>query len=203
MFLLAESSTSASNATVIDNREAGPSLHVMTGERYTIRTSGYLVAWQYYAGRTSDACESYADIFRETRETEPKTYQLISQTHLTGNNTTRGGRFQYITNEVIRVKVGDYLGFHVIKSNDCVGNLISFSPNGPGDRIQANLDAQSPPLYVNRLEINQTITGLTSQQRAASLRAYVAGKKLLDLLFSFQQDSECGFTLKIFRVEMF
>lgn len=73
-----------------------------------IPVDGYLVAWQYYLRQLRNHCNGTAvNVWRLIGES----YHMIGETILTpADMANQGPRFQYVHNEVIRVKKGDLLG---------------------------------------------------------------------------------------------
>ena len=128
----------------------------------TISVDGYLVAWQYYLRYFSGiTCSgTVVTVWRRIGES----YQMIGKTILTPANViNQGPRFQYIHNEVIRVKKGDHLGTY----NPTCYNAIS-ATNVTGGWRRFSKEAFRGDRQVSASPVDST-------KRDLALRAFVAG----------------------------
>jgi len=144
---------------------------------YKIETDGYLVGWKYMIGRSTDYCDSYAAIWRQTGEGNSSVFDLITETLLTPEDVSTGEiRFQFVQNSTEVVRKGDFLALYVedLSNSGCRGNLVSFRFSVPGD----------PSAYIrkivhnpNRDRVNRlTPLDVVTQTRGVALRAYIAGE---------------------------
>ena len=136
----------------------------------TIPVNGYLVAWQYYLRKIGvHGCSKTAVTVWRLMGGK---YNLIEQTILTpANFTNQGPRFQYVHNQVIRVKKGDHLGTY--STNSSCWNVISVNkftgrtgkPTG-WKRYDSNFSKGDKEVSASHLN---------KERRHLALRAFVAG----------------------------
>jgi len=144
---------------------------------YKIEVDGYLVGWKYMIGHSSDYCDSYAAIWRQTGVSNSAVFNLITETLLTPEDASTGGiRFQFVQNSTEVVKKGDFLALYIedLSISGCRGNLVSFRPSVPGDPaayIRKPLNSRD---RVNRL----TASDVHTEYRGIALRAYIAGDSI-------------------------
>jgi len=144
---------------------------------YKIETNGYLVGWKYMIGRSTDYCDSYASIWRETEEGNFAVFNLITETLLAPEDVSTGGiRFQFVQNSTEVVRKGDFLALDVedLSNSGCRGNLVSFRPNVFGDPSAYRRKNNPNRDRVDRL----TASDLRQKPRGVALRAYIAGDYL-------------------------
>jgi len=141
---------------------------------YKIEADGYLVGWKYMIGHSTDYCDSYAAIWRQTGEGNSSVFDLITETLLTLEDASTGGiRFQFVQNSVEVVRKGDFLALYVedLSDSGCSGNLVSFRYGVSGD----------PPAYISTKNTNKnrvdrlTASDVHTETREVALRAYIAG----------------------------
>jgi len=148
---------------------------------YKIEADGYLVGWKYMIGHSTNYCDSYAAIWRQTGEGNSVLFNLITETLLTPEDASTGGiRFQFVQNSTEVVRKGDFLALYVEDwiISGCEGNLVSFRPNVDGD----------PSAYIRRFLTQARVDRLTSfdiatELRGVALRAYIAGNSYNDIDF--------------------
>jgi len=125
-------------------------------------------------GHSTDYCDSYAAIWRQTGEGHSAVFNLITETLLTPEDASTGGiRFQFVQNSTEVVKKGDFLALYVedVSNSGCSRNLVSFRPSVRGD----------PPAYIrsrnpNRDRVDRlTLSDVKQESRGVALRAYIAG----------------------------
>ncbi|KAF6016949.1 hypothetical protein EB796_024741 [Bugula neritina] len=138
---------------------------------YKIEADGYLVGWKYMIGRSTDYCDSYAAIWRQTGEGNSSVFDLITETLLTPEDASTGGiRFQFVQNSTEVVRKGDFLALYVedLSRSGC-GNLVSLRYDRSGDT----------PAYVYFAPEGNRVDGLpalnvSTRTREVALRAYIA-----------------------------
>jgi len=125
-------------------------------------------------GHSTDYCDSYAAIWRQTGEGNSAVFNLITETLLTPTVVSAGGiRFQFVQNSTKVVRKGDFLALYVkdVSNSSCEGNLVSFRPNFQED----------PSAYVRKSNPNRdrvdrlTASDVGTEYRGVALRAYIAG----------------------------
>ena len=139
----------------------GRAIYLLTS--YRIPVDGYLVAWQYYIGRTV-TCNTYAAIWR----LQSGTYNRITETLLLPEDNTAGVKFQFVQNSSTLVKKGDFLGIHV-DSTDSNCPSITYRDGGPELQLYNEADKLSRPSSISS-PVNWP------KYRHVPLRAYVVGK---------------------------
>ena len=115
--------------------------------------------------------DSWGDTHVTVWRSEDDNYHVVSDIILTPDNkTTDGPRFQYVHNEVMRVKQGDYIG--VYATGDGGRNIVSMSSNDPTEKLVKILNED---IYQGQQSL--TKGGFSDGgKRDVSLRAFVAGK---------------------------
>jgi len=146
---------------------------------YKIEADGYLVGWKYMIGRSTDYCDSYAAIWRQTGEGNSAVFNLITETLLTPEDaSTEGIRFQFVQNSTEVVRKGDFLALYVedLSNSGCDGNLVSFRYSLSGDPLAYIRKFEHNP-NINRVD-RLTYSDVVTDYRGVALRAYIAGNNL-------------------------
>jgi len=152
---------------------------------YEINVDGYLVGWKYMIGHSTDYCDSYAAIWRQTGKHDSAVFDLITETLLTPEDASKGGiRFQFVQNSTEVVRKGDFLALYVedLSNSGCKGNLVSFKPGGLGNSI-AHVRKSSPNKPAKDRVSRLTLLDLTWDRRGAALRAYIASESTTQFHF--------------------
>ena len=141
---------------------------------YKIEADGYLVGWKYMIGHSTDYCDSYAAIWRQTGEGNSVVFNLITETLLTPEDVSTGGiRFQFVQNSTEVVRKGDFLALYVedLSNSGCKGNLVSFRYHLKTDPQAYKRRSNPSRDRVDRL----TPSDVSIEYRGVALRAYIAG----------------------------
>ena len=169
LLLFLDSSPGATNAPISSLGISGYELILLVN--YKIPVDGHLVAWQYYIGHKTRACESYVAIWRESGST----FTRIAETRLTPENPQNGGvRFQYVQNSTNIVHKDDFIAYYVGESTNCDGHLISArnrNPDDPPARIYNGVDRFTKPSSIPTALSSVQYT----QKKGVALKAYIAG----------------------------
>ncbi|KAF6021300.1 hypothetical protein EB796_020393 [Bugula neritina] len=170
----ADSSPSITNLKI---RDYGSGAHdFMLLFNYKIEADGYLVGWKYLIGHSTDYCDSYAAVWRQTGEGNSSVFNMITETLLTPEDTSTGEiRFQLVQNSTEVVRKGDFLALYTVKNNNstCLGSLVSFRENMPRDHLAY---ISSNPNRNRRDRLEASDVGV--QTRAVALRAYIAAGQI-------------------------
>jgi len=152
---------------------------------YKVEADGYLVGWKYMIGHSTDYCDSYAAIWRQTGKGNSAVFNLITETLLTPEDASTGGiRFQFVQNSIEVVRKGDFLALYVedLSNSGCKGNLVSFKPGELGNPI-AHVRKSSPSNPIKDRVSRLTFLDLTWDRRGAALRAYIASESTAQFYF--------------------
>jgi len=173
ILLFSDNSDSTTNTKIINYGSAGHAFMLLFN--YKIEADGYLVGWKYMIARSTDYCDSYAAIWRQTGEGNSSVFNLITETLLTTADVSTGGiRFQFVQNSTEVVRKGDFLALYVedLSRSGCRGNLISFRPNF----FEDPLAYIRYPFNHNRDRVDRlTASDVERARRGVALRAYIAG----------------------------
>ncbi|KAF6034681.1 hypothetical protein EB796_007007 [Bugula neritina] len=166
-----DNSDSTTNTRVRNYGSAGVAFMLLFN--YKIEADGYLVGWKYMIGRSTDYCDSYAAIWRQTGEGNSVVFNLITETLLTPEDASTGGiRFQFVQNSTEVVRKGDFLALYVedLSISGCRGNLVSFRYHLKTDPQAYKRRSNPSRDRVDRLTYSNVVT----EWRGVALRAYIA-----------------------------
>jgi len=170
--LVIDTSAGASKANITWLSHVGSYLQLFPNK--TIPVDGYLVGWKYYlipdTVTVNGLCTSYVGVWRPMSVDK---FQIISRTKLTQQTTQEGGvRFQFVQNEIFRVKAGDILSiFSKTGGGKCRNQVSSLHTAGQTGEIGYTL-----PMGELAIPIGKSITKPpNSVPRNPALKAYISG----------------------------
>lgn len=156
--------------------DEGQQFLVLPNSRVAIGQSGYLTAWDYLIGTTSDRCVSYVAIWRGNGSGY---INIFSEELLPLDLNLGGRRFQYSPTGV-KVLAGDVLGIYVKQDVYCNGHIVANNAVPPNSQLIYNGAARSIETHPHYLPRGQ----LTSISANVALKIYIASTFQISLLGS-------------------